>query len=422
MAIFNRLMVPINSVKNLIENLPTLALCLAATIFINRIGGMAKFFMPMYLRTDLHIGIDIIGWLLACYGIGTLAGSYINGILSDYVSPRRLVVVLLTCSGVTLLCLGVVQSVEGLAVMLFIGGSFDGGVRPVVERLIMESCTESERPLAQSLNRVAINLAFSAAGLIAGALASFDYRAVFIFDGICNILAALWLSWVLMKVASRVGKALPHAVSAPKSSVAKGMPYTDLPFMIYMAATLLVALMYITTNSLLGNYLKEYHQFGPAVFGWQCALNGLLVVLLQIPLTNWSQHWGERWQVTAGVCLAAIGLGILPFCTSITLVSLSTIVWTVGEMLFMPTMSTLVMLRAEGKRSGHYFGLQNAIWSASVLIAPVMGSYLYAQFGGHMVWYICAILGFSAVIFLHRIVPQLSSTVSSLPTPAGESL
>ena len=400
----------VESLKKSLAVLPPLVWALTVTIFINRIGGMAKFFMPMYLRNELDIGFEIIGWLLAGYGLGRLIGSYVAGVLSDHVNPRTLLLVLLLASALCLLLLGVAGSVASLAFLLLMGGASEGGVRPLIDRMIMDNCSEQERELAQSLNRVAINLAFSAAGLIAGFLASFDYRAVFIFDGVANLIAMVWLYGVFRTTHRTV--ATPRRVAAEASEETSRdvrSPYTDVPFMIFMVVTLLVAVMYDTTNSVLGNYLLEYHSFGPVMFGWQCALNGVLVVVFQLPLTGWAQRLQYNWRIGIGIGLTAAGLLALPFCTNVWMVSLSTVTWTVGEMLFLPSMAILVMKRAEGGRRGHYLGLSNAMWSSSVLFAPIVGGQIYAYFGGNSVWFICASLGLVAILLLNASVKRFDS-------------
>ncbi|MBY0445268.1 MAG: MFS transporter, partial [Burkholderiales bacterium] len=93
-------------------------------------------------------------------------------------------------------------------------------------------------------------------------------------------------------------------------------------------------------------------------------------------------------------------------------VCLSTAIWTIGEILFMPTMSVLVMQRAEGRKSGHYFGLYGVCWSVSMLISPVFGSQIYSHFGGHSVWFACAALAILAVPLMDRAAVKMAPCVA----------
>ncbi|MEN9657297.1 MAG: hypothetical protein RL571_762 [Pseudomonadota bacterium] len=153
------LLASLNSFKNRLSDLPQMAWGLAGALFVNRLGVMVKLFMALYLREVLGFSIDTIGWLLACSGAGLLLGSYAIGVLSDHMPTGKLAVRLMFASGVLLLSLTLLESAWLLALLLFLSGVCDGGGRPLNQRLIMENCSLAERPRAQALNRVAVNLA-----------------------------------------------------------------------------------------------------------------------------------------------------------------------------------------------------------------------------------------------------------------------
>lgn len=400
------LLTSLNTFKNKLSDLPQMAWGLAGALFVNRLGVMVKLFMALYLREVLGFSIDTIGWLLACSGAGLLLGSYAIGVLSDHMPTGKLAVRLMFASGVLLLSLTLLESPWLLALLLFLSGVCDGGARPLNQRLIMENCSLPERPRAQALNRVAVNLAVAIAGVLGGVLAHWDYRWVFVVSASMSFGAAGWLRWAL-----RRWSAVPLAGSAsagPEQGLAS--PYSDWPFMVFLLVGVMLGLAYETVNSMLGNYLLDFYQLGAGALGWQFTINGLLVVALQIPLTRATEHWGERGQLALGAVLLAIGLGMLPFGVQwgFAYVCLSTAIWTIGEILFMPTMSVLVMLRAEGRKSGHYFGLYGVCWSVSMLISPVFSSQIYSHFGGHSVWFACAVLAILAVPLMDRAAVKMA--------------
>lgn len=160
----------------------SMAWVLAALIFINRLSSTAKLFMALYLRQTLGLPFETVGWLLSGYGAGLLVGSMSGGLLSDYFSTARITAFLLFASVWTLLLLGLVIDVWLLAGLLLLSGAFDGAVRTLHQRLIMEYCPVERRARAQSLSRVAINLGMAVAGIMGGVLAKADFRWVFFFS------------------------------------------------------------------------------------------------------------------------------------------------------------------------------------------------------------------------------------------------
>ncbi|WP_025109501.1 MFS transporter [Pseudomonas sp. H1h] len=361
-----------------------MAWVLAALLFINRLSSMVKLFMALYLRQELGLAIETVGWLLSAYGAGLLVGSMLGGLLSDHVRTARLTAALFFVSVWVLILLGLVTQVPLLAGLLLLSGTIDGAIRTLHQRLIMEYCEPAQRPRAQALSRVARNLGMAAAGIAGGVLAQTDFRWVFFASAAMTLLALLWF------VRTTWRRAVLEPDEVPEAGT--GVPLRDTAFLWLLAAAVLLGMAFDTVYSTLGNYLRDYYHLSTEAIGWQFGLNAMLVVALQIPLAHWGERWGSRRQLLAGCVLLAVGLGMLPFGSGLFYVCLSTVIWTLGEAFFMPPMNVLVMQHAQGGKSGQYFGLFFMSWSASALLSPVLSGQLYGHFGGHSVWFASATL------------------------------
>ncbi|MBK5397679.1 MFS transporter [Pseudomonas sp. TH39(2020)] len=390
-----------------------MAWVLAALLFINRLSTMVKLFMALYLRHELGLAIETVGWLLSGYGAGLLIGSMVGGLLSDHFSTARLTAALFFVSAWVLVLLGLVTDVPLLAGLLLFSGVLDGAIRTLHQRLIMEYCQVAQRARAQSLSRVARNLGMAVAGVVGGVLAQTDFRWVFFVSAAMTLLALLWF----VRTTFHRPVLIPDVV--PEIASGSSVPYRDKPFLWLLAASVVLGLAFDPVYSMLGNYLLEYYQLSTEVIGWQFALNASLVVLLQIPLSHWSEHWGMRRQLLAGSLLLACGLGMLPLGSGVLYVCLSTVIWTLGEALFMPPLNVLVMQHAQGRKSGHYFGLFFMCWSASALLSPVLGGQLYGHFGGHSVWLASAALALLAIPLIYQ-ATRLSERQRFLSSAHGE--
>lgn len=361
-----------------------MAWVLAALLFINRLSAMVKLFMALYLRQELGLAIETVGWLLSAYGAGLLVGSMLGGWFSDHVRTARLTAALFFVSVWVLLLLGLVTQVPWLAGLLLLSGVIDGAIRTLHQRLIMEYCEAAQRSRAQALSRVARNLGMAAAGVAGGVLAQADFRWVFFVSAAMTLLALLWFV--------RTTWRRPVLVLEDKSADGASVPLRDKPFLWLLAATAVLGIAFDTVYSTLGNYLRDYYHLSTEAIGWQFGLNALLVIALQIPLSHSVERWGSRWQMLAGSLLLACGLGMLPFGSGLAFVCLSTLIWTLGEALFMPPLNVLAMQFAQSGKSGQYFGLFFMSWSASALLSPVLSGQLYGQFGGDSVWLMSALL------------------------------
>ncbi|PYC23158.1 MFS transporter [Pseudomonas jessenii] len=363
-----------------------MAWVLAALLFINRLSSMVKLFMALYLRQELGLAIETVGWLLSAYGAGLLVGSMLGGWLSDHVRTARLTAALFFVSVWVLLLLGLVTQVPLLAALLLLSGTLDGAIRTLHQRLIMEYCEVAHRSRAQALSRVARNLGMAAAGVAGGVLAQTDFRWVFFGSAAMTLLALMWF------VRTTWQRPVLINDEKPTDDAGSGVPYRDKPFLWLLAAAAVLGIAFDTVYSTLGNYLRDYYQLSTEAIGWQFGLNALLVIALQIPLSHWGDRWGTRRQMLAGSLLLACGLGMLPFGSGLFYVCLSTLIWTLGEAFFMPPLNVLAMRFAQGGKSGQYFGLFFMSWSASALLSPVLSGQLYGQFGGHSVWLASALM------------------------------
>lgn len=358
-----------------------MAWVLGALLFINRLSSMVKLFMALYLRQELGLAIETVGWLLSAYGAGLLVGSMLGGWLSDHVRTARLTATLFFVSVWVLILLGLVTQVPLLAALLLLSGAIDGAIRTLHQRLIMEYCEVAQRSRAQALSRVARNLGMAAAGVAGGVLAQTDFRWVFFGSAAMTLLALLWFVRTTWQ-----RPVLINDEPSTSGTGGAGGPFRDKPFLWLLAATAVLGIAFDTVYSTLGNYLRDYYQLSTEAIGWQFGLNALLVIALQIPLSHCGERWGTRRQMLAGSLLLAGGLGMLPFGSGLAFVCLSTLIWTLGEALFMPPLNVLVMQFAQSGKSGQYFGLFFMSWSASALLSPVLSAQLYGQFGGHSVW------------------------------------
>lgn len=388
-----------------LRSLPTMAWVLAGAQLINRMGGAVRIFMPLYLHQALHLPIEMVGWLLACNGLGMLAGAYGGGLMNDHWPARRLALIMLCGSaGCFLLYLCVEQPIL-LALVMMASGFMDTGFRPQIHRLIMETCSAESRVVAQSLNRVSINLAVSVAGVMGGLAASHDYRIVFIIDSLTSALAALWLWWALRRHAGQAQAAVTRDTTGERHLQG---PYQDGPLLAFMFGSLILRLVLEAIYSQLGNYTVSHYRLGPEGFGWQIALNGLLIVAVQIPLTSWcSRNAQPPLLMLAGALLMGLASAMLPLGQGVVWLSFSTVVWTVAEMVIMPTVIGVVMQRAEGRRTGHYLGIYTVAWSVASLLSPVCSSQLIRYFGAERMWYVNALCCVLAMPLLWRTSQRL---------------
>jgi predicted MFS family arabinose efflux permease len=83
----------------------------------------------------------------------------------------------------------------------------------------------------------------------------------------------------------------------------------------------------------------------------------------------------------------------MPFGRGALYAAFTVVVWTMGEILTMPMLMTLVSSRADEAAQGEYQGLCSLAFATAWVIGPPLGMGLYDRLGGAGLWYACGALG-----------------------------
>ncbi|MFC6095252.1 MFS transporter [Flavobacterium qiangtangense] len=88
--------------------------------FINRAGTMVLPFLSKYLKEDLHFSYGEVGWIMVCFGFGSMIGSWLGGKLSDKIGFYKIMIFSLFTSGVLIFCIQFITSFIGLCLGMFV--------------------------------------------------------------------------------------------------------------------------------------------------------------------------------------------------------------------------------------------------------------------------------------------------------------
>ena len=88
-----------NSYKASFSGLSRESWLLSIVIFINRCGYMALPFMSLYVTQSLHRNTSDAGWILALFGVGSVAGGAMGGYFTDKIGYRQVQILMSLTSG-----------------------------------------------------------------------------------------------------------------------------------------------------------------------------------------------------------------------------------------------------------------------------------------------------------------------------------
>jgi predicted MFS family arabinose efflux permease len=245
-------------------------------------------------------------------------------------------------------------------------------------------CPEEVRPKGFVLNRMANNLGATIGPVVGGMLAVYDYRLLFWVDGGTCLLSALGMFLCFPRAHAREHH--PETISKPRSAWTR-----DRIFLVLLLASIGVGMVFAQVFSTLGMYLKLHQGLTEPWIGKLIAVNTCLIVAFQMPLSHRLSRYSGVNVSAIGALFLGLGFGLTPMGTGILFLAFTVVLWTFGEMLVMPSLTTLISLRAPAGSAGHYMGLHSLGFSVGITLGPIWGMALMQHHQGTALWMAVAI-------------------------------
>lgn len=402
-------------VRESVSGLPREFWWLWTSTLINRLGGFVATFMAMYLTIERGHSASYAGLVAALYGLGGVVLSLGGGVMADRLGRRPTLLIAQSSMAVSVALLGFVRHPVAIAAVAFLVGAASSASRPAVQAMMADIIRPEDRVRAFSLNYWAINLGFAISSTAAGFIAEVSYRAGFLIEAGMTMACAI-------VVFLKLPESRPERTATAKraDAVSLGTVLRDGRFMGVVGLSFLLALIFQQGSVGLPIAMGEAG-FTPADYGMALAVNGVLIVALQIPVTRFIEHRDPRRLLIISSLLAGYGFGLTAFAGSVGLFALTVCVWTLAEIVMAPTQTGLVVALSPDHGRGRYQGMHTMSWSVAGLIAPLMSGLVIDRYGAEWLWGICAVIGTAAALgygVLMRRLPRREPAVLAAPAPA----
>ncbi|RKR91815.1 putative MFS family arabinose efflux permease [Micromonospora pisi] len=357
---------------------------------VNRLGTFVFPFLAIYLTSVLGYSAAHAGLILAIYGVGASVGALLGGELSDRIGRRATMGGAQLVTAVVTAAMGFVTGSTAIAVLAFSVGAAASASRPAISAMIVDLVPPEDRQRAFSVNYWASNIGFGFSAAVAGVLAHQGYLWLFIGDAVTTLLCAV-VMWVKLPETRPAGPEVPSPV--PAARVGLGHILGDSRFLVLCLLGFAMWMMFYQGSSSLSVAMAG-SGIGTQAYGLIIALNGILIVVLQIPVTSMLKGRDRRMVLALSALLTGVGFGVNGFAgTSVILYSLSVMVWTLGEIAYAPASAAAVAELSDERAHGRYQGLFGFSTSVASILAPLVGGLALDLWGGPALWLLCVAVG-----------------------------
>ncbi|MCC7245912.1 MAG: MFS transporter [Saprospiraceae bacterium] len=385
---------------------------LALINLINRCGGMVITFISLYLTQKLGFSVAETGYVMGCYGVGAMAGTYLGGRLCDRLGYYWVQVWSLVLNGFILLGLLWVHDFWAMCASVLLMSVASEVFRPANSVAIAQNCEPENRTRSISLYRMSANIGWAIAPTLGGLMVGFGWHWLFWIDGLTCIAAALMLRF-RMAPPARLHTSTQDITAAlatsgePSAAEVSISPWRDANFLWFVALTFLSAVVFMQLIWTIPLHFKTSYGWSEQFIGMMIALNGLLVFIIEMPLIYRIEGKADLMTfIRRGlICyiLAYVSL-LLPFPV-LAAALLYMLMISIGEIFVMPFSSNFVLGRASVSRQGEYMAIYIMAYSIANIVSPLLGTQIVTHYGYHTLWgcmTILATISLSGTFFIAR--------------------
>ncbi|MEU3353536.1 MFS transporter [Streptomyces sp. NPDC037389] len=375
--------------KQSVSGLPRAFWWLWTSTLINRMGAFVATFLALYLTVDRGYSASYAGLVAALHGLGQVVSSLGAGVMTDRLGRRPTLLIAQVSTAATVALLGFVEQPAAIAAVAFLVGVTSNASRPAVQAMMADIVAPEDRVRAFALNYWAINLGFAFSSLAAGVIAQYSYLIGFLGEAVLTLICAVLVFLKLPE--TRPAPSAPGA-AAGEPPVGLGTVLRDRRFMGVVGLSFLMALIFMQHSVSLPVAMGK-DGFSSSDYGMAIAVNGVLIVALQIPVTRFIEHRDPQRLLVISALLAGYGFGLTAFAGSLGVYALTICVWTLAEIVNSPTQMGLVVRLSPAQGRGRYQGVYTLSWSLAALVAPLTGGFVIDEFGSAVLWAGCAVVG-----------------------------
>ncbi|KUJ65306.1 transporter [Streptomyces albus subsp. albus] len=378
------------AVRESVAGLPRDFWWLWTSTLINRLGAFVATFLSLYLTVERGYSATYAGLVAALHGLGGVVSSLGAGVMADRLGRRPTLLIAQSSTAAAVAALGFVQHPVAIAGVAFLVGMASNASRPAVQAMMADIVAPEDRARAFSLNYWAINLGFAVSSTAAGFIAQYSYRAGFLGEALMTLVCAVLVFVKLPE--SRPDRDPAAAGPAAEPETGLGTVLRDGRFMSVVSLSFLISLLFQQSSVALP-VTMGLEGFSSSDYGMVIAVNGILIVALQLPITRIIERRDPRMVLMLSALLAGYGFGLTAFAGSLGLYALTVAVWTLAEIINSPVQMGLVVQLSPAHARGRYQGVYTMSWSVAALAAPLMSGQVIDRFGAAWLWGGCAVVG-----------------------------
>ncbi|MDF2881219.1 MAG: major facilitator superfamily protein [Clostridiaceae bacterium] len=348
---------------------------------INALGAFVGPFLTMFLSNKIGLSNDIIGIFIMLNSFSTVPGSLIGGKISDTFGRKNVLVIFQGLAAICYLPCAFLGKSIAIPYFLILSSFFNSIAQPAYGAMIADLTNTKNRNSAYSLLYLGNNLGFSIGPMIAGFLYIHYIKLMFIGNTIA-VLISIFIIYIFIRETKPQEENEKETVNeyekAEKGSLIKAL--LDRPLLLYFAfLSMIYSFVYAQYPFCIP--LQIENLFSKAnysvIYGKIMATNGITVILLTTIITKLTRKLSAIQNIALAGVFYGFGFGMMYFISSYQMFIVSTIIWTIGEILHTTNSGVYIANHTPMSHRGRFNAVIPLITGAGFSVGPaIMGIYI----------------------------------------------
>ena len=172
----------------------------------------------------------------------------------------------------------------------------------------------------------------------------------------------------------------------------------DRRFQRMLLASMPIAFVFFQMSSTFGLHVTSFG-IPDTGYGALLSLNGLLIVVLELAMTSFTQRFAATRVIAIGYVLIGVGFALNAFAATVPAFAIAMTIFTFGEMTAMPVAGAYVADLAPINMRGRYAGVNGLMWALAMVFGPSLGVLLF-QASPRGLWLTCGVFGLLAAMIV----------------------
>ncbi len=353
--------------------------------------GLYYPFSTIHFHNVVGIPLSLIGVGLGALAAASIVSGLVSGPLADRYGRKPLMLASLAGSAATFLAFAFVENFAGyLAVSVVAGLAGHSMFEAARNAMVADVTPTGRRSRAYGLVRIGGNVGWALGPMVAGFVAATFgsgaiYRTLFLGTSALTVMVMLVLALAVEESLPTPKGATPATHGSGKGALRAAL--TDRQFLALLAAAVLLYYIFTQDWQALPVYAKNFVGVPDGRIGLFLGANGVMVILLQLPVSYLVDRTSKIWALLMGAALFAASSSALLVTESFFGILLAFAgFFTLAEMVLEVAGPALAAELAPVRLRGTYLALFGCCFGAAYGVSPVVAGALLEARLPHVIW------------------------------------